>query len=271
MNSRLLLIAGLLACPFTVSQGVADTSVNFSTISHQADFELTQPIISANVLSLPGKELLAFGVDDKRQRWLAIYGLLQMDNIEPQLVLLDKVILSHDLFRYDILDADELKLAATNATELQTLYFLNSQALLQYLPASQTAIDKPKSANQNGRIEEVAAVNSITILPRGDFISRGDFVAHINNDAIADVIISDFRTAHLLLGTQQGEFARQSIPILPIVELTSEGRSTAKHRFIIPILISMAYKILLRSERECWRYFINFLLGFLPPMQNIYR
>ena len=67
------------------------------------------------------------------------------------------------------------------------------------------------------------ALGSIAVTEQADFISRGNFVFDVNNDDIADILMSDFRDTQVLLGTADGEFIKQSLPLLPVVELKNNG------------------------------------------------
>ncbi len=214
----------------------------FTTFHIDADFELTQAVVSANILENPGNELIALGVDDNHDRWLAIYGFQQ-----NELVMLDKVLLTKDIYSFDVneLEQNTSKLLSTetsdqDAEKMQQLYFVTADSLLRFeeYPATAnntlqqdelnlTDIDDPLSTSASkvpsSALIKVADINSIAVTSRADFISRGEFVKDINNDDIADIMMSDFRDTQVLLGAVDGTFIQQSLPLLPVVELKNNG------------------------------------------------
>ncbi|WP_153912570.1 FG-GAP repeat domain-containing protein [Shewanella sp. TC10] len=216
LNTFLASCTGLLlAVNFQASAAETSFTPQFTTHHIDADFELTQGIVSANILEQQGHELIAVGVDDNHDRWLAIYGF---DN--EKLVLLDKLSLSKDIYSFDI---NELE--STNTSATQQLFFVTADSLLQYSASkdSEQQVQSESMPNQVGMLKKVADIQSISVTTQADFISRGNFVVDINNDDIADILISDFRETTVLLGSADGEFIQQSLPLLPVVELKNNG------------------------------------------------
>ncbi|WP_076538800.1 VCBS repeat-containing protein [Shewanella sp. UCD-KL21] len=239
--TRALLATSCCILPFIHSAFAANTELKFTTFTVDTQFELTHPVLSANLLDNEGNELLALGVDDDHQRWFAVYGI-----VDNQLVMLDKVLLSKDIYSFDI---NEIDSNTDSVLALQQLYFVTAEQLLRYAPVTANttagAINKldpsmlptdvlsvdekvaqaPSALPQahSGELVTVAEINSLAVTGHADFISRGDFVSDINNDDIADVLISDFREMHVLLGAGNAQFTRQSLPLLPQVELTNNG------------------------------------------------
>ncbi|MDO6641477.1 VCBS repeat-containing protein [Shewanella sp. 5_MG-2023] len=260
--TRALLVASCCILPFIHPAFAADTELKFTTFTVDTEFELTHPVLSVNLLDNEGNELLALGVDDEHQRWFAVYGI-----VDKQLVMLDKVLLNKDIYSFDI---NEIDSNTDSMLALQQLYFVTAEQLLRYAPVTaNSAINKldvsmlpadaisaddmlvqdpsaslsPKQITSqqtdtaakplSGELVAVADINSLAVTGHADFISRGDFVSDINNDDIADVLISDFREMHVLLGAGNTQFIRQSLPLLPQVELTNNGaeysRATLYH------------------------------------------
>ncbi|WP_119967739.1 FG-GAP repeat domain-containing protein [Shewanella japonica] len=231
LNTLLASCTGLLLAAHCQSIA-AETSFTPQFTAHHidADFELTQGIVSANILEHQGNELIAVGVDDNHERWLAIYGF---EN--EALVQLDKLMLSKDIYSFDINELEPAKVSGSNQAEVltQQLFFVTDNALLQYSPAQNTllvsttepdeALDSVDVMPSQGSLKKVADIQSISVTTQADYISRGNFVIDINNDDIADILISDFRETAVLLGQANGGFIQQSLPLLPVVELKNNG------------------------------------------------
>lgn len=197
---------------------VANEKLTFLEYTLEADIELVQPVISANIMDNEGNELVVIGVDEKYQRWLYVYGFK-----EDKLSLLDKQPIDPSLFRYDVYQPEE----ESEKLQLQKLYFLSADSLWQYQPGH-PVLAAISEASTQGQINQVAPISSITLTPKADYISRGDFVKDINNDGIADIVLSDFKTLHLLLANNNPvsdlqTFTLQSLPLLPNIELTDTG------------------------------------------------
>ena len=197
---------------------VANEKLTFLEYTLEADIELVQPVISANIMDNEGNELVVIGVDEKYQRWLYVYGFK-----EDKLSLLDKQPIEPSLFRYDVYQPEE----ESEKLQLQKLYFLSADSLWQYQPGH-PVLAAISEASTQGQINQVAPISSITLTPKADYISRGDFVKDINNDGIADIVLSDFKTLHLLLANNNPvsdlqTFTLQSLPLLPNIELTDSG------------------------------------------------
>ncbi|UJF22580.1 FG-GAP repeat domain-containing protein [Shewanella sp. OMA3-2] len=209
-----LVLAGL-----HVNVTVAKDKLSFLEHTIEADIELVQPTISANIMDNEGNEgneLIVIGIDDNAQRWLYIYGFKQ-----NKLSLLDKQPLSQALFRYDVYQPEG------DGQQLQKLYFLSADTLWQYQVGHPALASISEQATQS-KISKVASISSITLTPQADFISRGEFVKDINNDGVADIILSDFKATHVLLAnddlaTELQTFTSQSLPLLPNIELTDNG------------------------------------------------
>ena len=185
-------------------------TLSFSESTIDAPFELTHPIIAADLLPESGKELVVFGVDDLSQRWMAIYGLEQ-----GQYQLVMKRELPQELHSFDITES--------KTAGLQQLYFL-SQDKLKLL------VSKENSSELY--IETVAKINSLSFKDRPDFISRGEFIKDLNGDSRDDILIHDFNQVHLFLGGEQG-FERQILPIKPQSRLFDDGATYTQSKLYV--------------------------------------
>ncbi|MGS0693848.1 FG-GAP repeat domain-containing protein [Shewanella sp. 0m-4] len=178
----------------------ANSTLSFTESTINAPFELTHPIIAADLLSQPGKELVAFGVDGLSHRWMAIYKLEQ-----GQYTLAFKLELPQMLHSFDI--------TQYQAGELQQLYFLSQDKL-------QVLVNNDRVGQL--QIEAVANIDSLSFKDRPDFISRGEFIEDLNGDQRDDILIHDFNQVHLFLAAEQG-FVRQTLPIKPQSRLFDDG------------------------------------------------
>ncbi len=180
-----------------------DEPVTIEEHAIQAPFKLTHPVLPVDLLAEEGKELVTFGVDDNRQKWLGIYRL----NTENQRYsLYQKLLLPPSFYSFDISDESD------DSRKKQALYFLSSEHLVQYVPENSAAPFKV-----------IAQIRSITLKKRPDFISRGEFVRDLNGDKRADILISDFAQVRLLIAREGGEFEDQTLPITPQVNVDNRG------------------------------------------------
>ncbi|MCL1139438.1 FG-GAP repeat domain-containing protein [Shewanella pneumatophori] len=174
--------------------------LTFSESKINAPFELTHPIIAADLLPQSGKELVAFGIDNMSQRRMAIYQL-----VNGQYKLLHQYELPLALHSFDITES--------TTGGLQQLYFLSQDELL---------LMSPEQNRSNLNLEVVAEINSLSFKDRPDFISRGEFIKDLNADNQDDILIHDFNQVHLFLADEQG-FNRQTLPIKPQSRLFEDG------------------------------------------------
>nr|WP_220765268.1 MULTISPECIES: VCBS repeat-containing protein [unclassified Shewanella] len=188
----------------------SEAALSFTESTIDAPFELTHPIIAADLLPEPGKELVVFGVDDLSYRWMAIYAF---DKGQYQLAM--KRELPQELHSFDITES--------TAGELQQLYFLSQDEL-------KLLVSKENSSELY--IETVAKINSLSFKDRPDFISRGEFIKDLNGDNSDDILIHDFNQVHLFLAAEQG-FKRQSLPIKPQSRLFDDGATYTQSKLYV--------------------------------------
>jgi len=220
LSTKVKGIIGTIGMLSALSAGaaLANEKLTFLEYTLEADIELVQPVISANIMDNEGNELIVVGIDEAFQRWLYVYGFK-----EDKLSLLDKQPVDPSWFRYDVYQPEE----ESEKVQLQKLYFLSAESVWQYQPGHPVLATVSEASTQ-GQISQVAAISSITLTPKADYISRGNFVKDINNDGIADIFLSDFKSLHLLLANNHAvselqTFTVQSLPLLPNIELTDTG------------------------------------------------
>ena len=71
----------------------------FSQQQINLSFDVTQPVLIADILPQAGKELVIVGMDDNLQRMLAIY---YFDSKTQTFKQQDKIIIANSVFGYDI-------------------------------------------------------------------------------------------------------------------------------------------------------------------------
>ncbi|WP_299805746.1 VCBS repeat-containing protein [uncultured Shewanella sp.] len=191
-------------------QAASGTTLSFTESTIDAPFELTHPIIAADLLPEPGKELVVFGVDGLSHRWMAIYAF---EKGQYQLVM--KRELPQALHSFDITES--------TSGGLQQLYFLSQDEL-------KLLVSKENSAKLY--IETVAKINSLSFKDRPDFISRGEFIKDLNGDSRDDILIHDFNQVHLFLAAEQG-FERQTLPIKPQSRLFDDGATYTQSKLYV--------------------------------------
>lgn len=175
-----------------------------------ASFNLTHPILPADVLSGNGKELLTFGVDELQQKWLSVFSF---DKAEGKYVESSKVKLPGIFSGFDITERDEGQLSSpTSANERQQLMFISSQHLYKFVPSDKL-----------NPFQIVADINSLSLKPRPDHISDSNFIRDLNGDGLDDIIISNFSQVEVFIGQENGEYHRQNLPIKPQVRLYNDG------------------------------------------------
>lgn len=199
-NKILFTLLATFGCASSLTTLASKSSaVEFSEVMISTPYKLSQEVIAADVLPNKGKELVTFSVDEQSNRWLIIYQLNQNKN---QYVVAEKAMIPKQFYRFDISEPKDQK--------KQKLYFLSTDSLSLY---------------QNKKFKSLVKIESLYIQEQADFLSRGDFIQDLNNDAYDDVIIADFNKTHIFIGQGMSSFARQTLPIKPEVNVLSAGAS----------------------------------------------
>lgn len=180
----------------------ADTPL-FTKHTISVDFEVSQPVVAADILPQKGYELLILGVNKQQQRVLGIYGF---DPQTTQFEELDTLVLSNNVFAFDLGDA--------GANGIQSLYFLSRNKIEKYLPAQ--ALVAPS-------LIEEQIVSSMYLVNRADSITRRDFARDINNDGKDDFLLADFEQLNLWLTDCCGKRHQQSLPIAANLEVDQDS------------------------------------------------
>ncbi len=218
-----LAVVGFATSLSTVA--IKSRAVEFNEVVIDAPYKLTQEVIAADLLASPGKELLTFSVDEQSNRWLMIYQLDQKNNTY---VIAEQTNIPKQFYRFDVSEAKQ--------GQKQTLYFLSDDALSLY---------------QNKKFTSLAKIESLYIKEQADFLSRGNFIQDLNNDAFDDVIIADFNKTHILIGQGMSSFSKQTLPIKPEVKVFSDGATyTQRKLYFSDVTFDGKIDILLVGDGE---------------------
>jgi len=185
------------------SNAARNQKIKFNDMTIESPYRLTQGIIAADLLADEGKELLTISVDDDKNRWLIIYAF---DVQSKKYEIKEQTIIPKHFHSFDIGEAKQTLAQG----KLQQIYFISSNELYGY---------------QTGKFRQLAKSNSIYLKDVADYLKRGDFIHDLNSDAFDDVIVTDFSETLFLIGSEQGQFVKQTLPIKPRVRITDKGAS----------------------------------------------
>ncbi|MCL1048662.1 VCBS repeat-containing protein [Shewanella abyssi] len=203
----LVVLGGIVAHS---AEAKSTSKLTLTETTLNAPFNLTHPIVSADLLPTAGKELIAFGVDDLSQRWMAVYAL---ESSQYRLAI--KFELPQALHSFDITEYQ--------AGKRQQLYFLSQDELLLFQPQKETV---------TAELITLAAINSLFFKSRPDYLSRGEFIADLNGDKQDDILIHDFNQVQLFIAND-GEFKHQVLPIKPQSRLFDDGATYIQSKLYI--------------------------------------
>lgn len=207
---------------------LANTSALFSEYSFELPFNLTQPVLAANLLENNGNELVAFGISEQGDRQLAIYGFEPHNN---KYVLLDLLSLSNGLFAYDVGDVQQ--------NGLQSLYFLSNKEIFAYhyiaaeltsAPISGPVMAAPESQQIQteitylSRLMPILAVSSMYLSQHADALMNLDFSHDLNDDQQDDFMLAQFESVNLWLSQSASSgFLQQSLPIPALLQVDDDN------------------------------------------------
>ncbi len=196
-SAFLLALSGLI--PTTVL--ASKSAINFNELVIKAPYTLTQNIIAADLLPFEGKELLTFSVDQKSNRWLIIYRLDKLTNTYQ---VAEKKLIPQQFYRFDVSRRND----KNRNNNQESIYFLSATELVRY---------------DNKSFVQLIEVSSLYIKEQVDYLSRGNFIQDLNNDAFDDVVITDFNKTQVFIGQKNNQFVTQHLPINPEISVQSNG------------------------------------------------
>ena len=207
----------------------ASKKINFHQIKIESPVKLILPVVIADILPVDGKEVLIFGVDENRLRWLLVYSF---DSQQKSYQLADKIIIPAHAFSFDIGEIE--------ANKLQKLYFMTSSQLLTYRfnksfsqSTSESSLENSIQNTAESTFSQIAEISSIYLKDNPQFISRGNFIVDLNGDNLDDAIIADFVNVQLLSGQPDGLMKSQQLPIKAQVELDNNSASYWQNKLYI--------------------------------------
>ncbi|MFQ3288376.1 MAG: hypothetical protein ACI93V_000594 [Alteromonadaceae bacterium] len=177
----------------------------FSIYNIETPFVITQPIIAANLIEDSSDELLAIGIDDKGNTWLAIYIFNQASK---NYQLHTKHIIPNAYFAYDITD-----FVKDDKNKLRSLYFLSKDEVVMFQPSLST-----NSSAFNNHFVLKQKVSSMYLVNSADFIKAKDFIKDLNQDGLDDIYLPHFEQMNLWLSQPSGQLYSQFLPLDSFVE-----------------------------------------------------
>tara|TARA_R110002153_G_scaffold10418_1_gene41149 strand:- start:26639 stop:28177 length:1539 start_codon:yes stop_codon:yes gene_type:complete len=169
------------------------------------NFNVNQPVLIADLLPQAGKELVVVGVDDKQQRFLAIYFF---DPQSKTYIEQDKIKIANNVFAYDVGEPQQ--------SGLQSLYLLDKTMVHRYV-----------SAHLSHKAVWVQAelVSSMYLGEQADSLRKMDFIQDVNNDGLDDIILPHFEQLNLWLSDCCGARHFQQLPIAARIEMDKSSVS----------------------------------------------
>jgi len=181
----------------------------FSIYNIETPFTISQPIIAANLIdnadNHSADELLAIGVDDQKQTWLAIYIF---DGKSQNYRVYSKQIIPKKYFAYDLSD-----FVKEDKNKLRSLYFLGKDEVVTFRMAP--SINNNETTNS---FELKQKVNSMYLVNTADFINAKDFIKDLNQDGVDDIYLPHFEQMNLWLSQPCGQLHFQLLPLPPFIE-----------------------------------------------------
>lgn len=198
---RYIFISGCLG--LLAFQTIAKNTEIFKQQQIDLGFNVTQPVLIADLLPQVGKELVVVGVDEKQQRTLAIYSF---DSQSHTFIEQHKIKIADNVFAYDV--GEPLK------DGLQHLYLLDKTSVYQYVPAD---------LSHNSAWLQTESVSSMYLGDKADSFQKMDFVQDINNDGLDDIMLPHFEHLNLWLSDCCGARHSQNLPIAARIEMYDSG------------------------------------------------
>lgn len=168
--------------------------VRFNETIISVPFDLTHPIMIADILERKGKEIVTFSIDDENRRWLIIYSLSN----EQLLKEVSRLVIPNNLYSFDI--------TQYRSGNIQTLYFLSSEGVSQF--------DENKDVIESSQIITSYKISTLAVGEQTQHLSKGHFLKDLNNDNIDDIFLPDFNQTHFLI-KDKSTFQHTTLPIKP--------------------------------------------------------
>lgn len=231
LSPRVLgLLMVIMFCGYGATVHAANSSL-FTETQLNLPFNLTQPVISAEILPLPGKELIVIGVTNEGQGQVAIYAF---DSQTSGPFLIDLITIDKTIFAIDV--------GVVQPVGLQTLYLLGRDTLYRYQFGSlkqMTQRSQGESMADDSRTNEpifagttdyllgselvaIQSVETMYLAEQANALFTFDFVKDINNDHLDDVVLPHFEKVNLWLSGQT-KLRHQTLPIGTLLDVDNQN------------------------------------------------
>jgi hypothetical protein len=204
INRSIVFTIFVLALLISSAQVFSSQSI-FSIYNIETPFVISQPIIAVNLIANSADELLAIGIDDKKQTWLAIYIFNEKSK---DYELYTKQVIPKKYFSYDFSD-----FVKGDNSKLRVLYFLAKDEIVMFQPLTPVNTKAPSK-----RFILKQKINSMYLVNSSDFIKAKDFIKDLNQDGIDDIYLPHFEQMNLWLSQSSGQLHYQSLPLTSFIE-----------------------------------------------------
>lgn len=214
-----------------IAYSYAASSDIFAEYQLQLPFNVTQPIISADILPLAGKELLVVGVTDEGERQLAIFAF---DSLQNMFFLIDLLTVDNSAFALDVGDVQK--------NGLQNVYVLSRNVIARYeytwINANQVkptynGLETEKSAPiaqltsaqasvQDSVLRDLLDVKTMYLAEQSNALLMSDFARDLNADQQDDFIIPHFEQVNFWL-SQEESLSHQSLDVRSLVSVDRQS------------------------------------------------
>ena len=178
----------------------------FNQIKFEVDFRITHPIYVKNFIDGSNKEILIFGVNEKKEKIAALYVF---NNEKSNYVLNSKHLIPSNTAAFDFI---------TNAKGLVNLLLLESKELSLLNLEQQNIIP-------------LMAAESIYLKDNPQFLAKKQLVKDLNNDGLDDIVIPSFSNTSFFLQQTDGEFVKNLLPIKPRIDMNNREISFSESQF----------------------------------------
>lgn len=246
-------VAGLAICVLSAMPHAVEAAnkskkkaISFKELKLESPYNITHPVMAANIHPQSGTELVTFTADDEQNKYLIVYGYNEKSqNYE----VIDEILLDKSFLKFDISEASDKELVDGAEMPLQGLYLMSSQRLVKYQGEAKSAFE---------RLATVMEVNSLFLKDDPQFISRGNFIKNINDDQFEDFIIPDFSGAHVFVGKSGLTAEKTTLPIKPQVLIFDDGANyTQSQLFIADVNLDKKLDVVRVGEGEIFAFLQN--------------
>ena len=284
LATRIIVIVTCFSSPVTAAD------FDFFEQRLQAPFKITHPLIVAELLANPGREILVLGVDDDRQKYLALYAQVAQQGAEvrqrgarpeaqesqlstqltprdaatlaPDYRLHATVALPDDIYLFDVYAPSDGTLASAVFLSHKILYRLRPEAL--FVDSQPTVADA---------LEAVAEIDSLAQQAPVPYLRRASLLRHLDGNPHPEVVIDGLHDLSLVMNLG-AESRLVKLPIKPDLLFEPQGVSYSGARVFAVDSNMDGRKDLLRAHDGHLEVYLQSVDGtfigasesvFLPP------